>query len=236
VLTDIMGDEDHLGDMDFKVAGTADGINALQMDIKIEGITREIMETALEQAKDGRLHILGEMNKVIDRIAPRCPTTPRASSSSRSIPEKIRDVIGKGGATIRAITEETGAAWTWTPAAASSSPSRKYPRRRARSTRRKCRPDDGSGPHAGLNRSAPGPPRGGGPAPCEKGASVVADAPFFVPGVARRARARCAPGAGTPGRRASRSGREPRRTGCASSPSRHRQGVGPSDTEPLCSD
>jgi len=109
VLTDIMGDEDHLGDMDFKVAGTADGINALQMDIKIEGITREIMETALAQAKDGRLHILGEMNKVID--------THRAEMSEHAPriiefkihPEKIRDVIGKGGSTIRAITEETGA-------------------------------------------------------------------------------------------------------------------------------
>jgi polyribonucleotide nucleotidyltransferase len=109
VLTDIMGDEDHLGDMDFKVAGTAEGINALQMDIKIEGITREIMETALSQAKAGRLHILGEMNKVID--------THRAEMSEHAPriiefkihPEKIRDVIGKGGATIRAITEETGA-------------------------------------------------------------------------------------------------------------------------------
>jgi polyribonucleotide nucleotidyltransferase len=109
VLTDIMGDEDHLGDMDFKVAGTADGINALQMDIKIEGITKEIMETALAQAKDGRMHILGEMNKVID--------THRAEMSEHAPriiefkihPEKIRDVIGKGGATIRSITEETGA-------------------------------------------------------------------------------------------------------------------------------
>jgi len=109
VLTDIMGDEDHLGDMDFKVAGTADGINALQMDIKIEGITQEIMETALGQAKAGRLHILGEMNKVIG--------THRAEMSEHAPriiefkihPEKIRDVIGKGGATIRSITEETGA-------------------------------------------------------------------------------------------------------------------------------
>jgi polyribonucleotide nucleotidyltransferase len=109
VLTDIMGDEDHLGDMDFKVAGTGDGINALQMDIKIDGITREIMETALEQAKAGRMHILGEMNKVID--------THRAEMSEHAPriiefkihPEKIRDVIGKGGATIRSITEETGA-------------------------------------------------------------------------------------------------------------------------------
>ena len=109
VLTDIMGDEDHLGDMDFKVAGPAEGVNALQMDIKIDGITREIMEQALAQAKDGRLHILGEMNKVIE--------THRAEMSEHAPriiefkihPEKIRDVIGKGGATIRALTEETGA-------------------------------------------------------------------------------------------------------------------------------
>ena len=109
VLTDIMGDEDHLGDMDFKVAGPAEGINALQMDIKIDGITREIMEQALAQAKDGRLHILGEMSKVIE--------THRAEMSEHAPriiefkvhPEKIRDVIGKGGATIRALTEETGA-------------------------------------------------------------------------------------------------------------------------------
>jgi polyribonucleotide nucleotidyltransferase len=109
VLTDIMGDEDHLGDMDFKVAGTSQGINALQMDIKIEGITREIMEVALAQAKEGRLHILGEMNKVID--------THRAEMSEHAPriieikihPEKIRDVIGKGGSVIRSITEETGA-------------------------------------------------------------------------------------------------------------------------------
>jgi polyribonucleotide nucleotidyltransferase len=109
VLTDILGDEDHLGDMDFKVAGTDDGITALQMDIKIQGITREIMDIALGQAKDARLHILGEMNKVID--------TPRQEMSEwaptimtlKIDPEKIRDVIGKGGAVIRAITEETGA-------------------------------------------------------------------------------------------------------------------------------
>jgi polyribonucleotide nucleotidyltransferase len=109
VLTDIMGDEDHLGDMDFKVAGTAQGINALQMDIKIEGITAEIMETALHQAKEGRLHILGEMNKVIS--APRGEMSEYAPRiiEIKIHPEKIRDVIGKGGATIRAITEETGA-------------------------------------------------------------------------------------------------------------------------------
>jgi polyribonucleotide nucleotidyltransferase len=109
VLTDIMGDEDHLGDMDFKVAGTNKGINALQMDIKIQGITREIMEIALGQAKDGRLHILGEMNKVIaahrDEMSEHAPRM----LSFKIDPEKIRDVIGKGGVTIRGITEETGA-------------------------------------------------------------------------------------------------------------------------------
>jgi polyribonucleotide nucleotidyltransferase len=108
VLTDILGDEDHLGDMDFKVAGTKDGITALQMDIKITSITREIMKVALDQARDGRLHILGEMNKVLAK--------PRESMSEwaptiitlKIDPEKIRDVIGKGGAVIRQITEETG--------------------------------------------------------------------------------------------------------------------------------
>ncbi|MEA3274121.1 MAG: polyribonucleotide nucleotidyltransferase [Pseudomonadota bacterium] len=109
VLTDIMGDEDHLGDMDFKVAGTTEGINALQMDIKIEGITREIMETALAQAKEGRLHILGEMSKVIDvHRAEMSEHAPRIIDF-KIHPEKIRDVIGKGGSTIRSITEETGA-------------------------------------------------------------------------------------------------------------------------------
>ncbi len=109
VLTDILGDEDHLGDMDFKVAGTETGINALQMDIKINGITREIMEIALGQAKDGRLFILGEMNKAI--AAPREEMSEHAPRivSFKINPEKIRDVIGKGGATIRSITEETGA-------------------------------------------------------------------------------------------------------------------------------
>ena len=108
VLTDIMGDEDHLGDMDFKVAGTDGGINALQMDIKIQGITREIMEIALAQAKEGRLHILAEMNRVIS--APRAEMSEHAPriTSFKINPEKIRDVIGKGGATIRSITEETG--------------------------------------------------------------------------------------------------------------------------------
>jgi polyribonucleotide nucleotidyltransferase len=109
VLTDILGDEDHLGDMDFKVAGSEDGITALQMDIKIEGITREIMEKALEQANAGRLFILGEMNKVISQ--PRAEMSDYAPQmiSMKIDPDKIRDVIGKGGATIRSITEETGA-------------------------------------------------------------------------------------------------------------------------------
>jgi polyribonucleotide nucleotidyltransferase len=109
VLTDILGDEDHLGDMDFKVAGTTQGVTALQMDIKIEGITREIMEQALSQANEGRLHILGEMNKAIS-----VPREEVSDFAPRYItlkinPDKIRDVIGKGGATIRSITEETGA-------------------------------------------------------------------------------------------------------------------------------
>jgi polyribonucleotide nucleotidyltransferase len=109
VLTDIMGDEDHLGDMDFKVAGTASGINALQMDIKIEGITKEIMETALAQAKVGRLHILGEMNKVIGAHRAQMSEHAPRIIEFKIHPEKIRDVIGKGGSVIRAITEETGA-------------------------------------------------------------------------------------------------------------------------------
>jgi polyribonucleotide nucleotidyltransferase len=108
VLSDILGDEDHLGDMDFKVAGTAEGVSALQMDIKIDGITEEIMRTALAQAKRGRLYILGEMAK--------CLTTARTEMSEyaprlitiKIHPDKIREVIGKGGATIRSITEETG--------------------------------------------------------------------------------------------------------------------------------
>ncbi|MEY3464576.1 MAG: polyribonucleotide nucleotidyltransferase [Steroidobacteraceae bacterium] len=108
VLTDILGDEDHLGDMDFKVAGTKDGVTTLQMDIKVEGITPEIMKIALEQAKAGRLHILGEMNKVLS--APREKMSEWAPSiiTLKIDPEKIRDVIGKGGAVIRQITEETG--------------------------------------------------------------------------------------------------------------------------------
>jgi len=108
VLTDILGDEDHLGDMDFKVAGTKDGVTALQMDIKVEGVTPEIMKVALEQAREGRLHILGEMNKVIQE--PRSKMSEWAPSiiTLKIDPEKIRDVIGKGGAVIRQITEETG--------------------------------------------------------------------------------------------------------------------------------
>ncbi|PPT74701.1 polyribonucleotide nucleotidyltransferase [Xanthomonas arboricola pv. populi] len=108
VLSDILGDEDHLGDMDFKVAGTAEGVSALQMDIKIEGITEEIMKQALQQAKAGRLHILGEMAHAL--------TTPRLELSDyaprlltiKIHPDKIREVIGKGGSTIQAITKETG--------------------------------------------------------------------------------------------------------------------------------
>ena len=108
VLSDILGDEDHLGDMDFKVAGTRDGITALQMDIKIDGITREIMQQALAQAREGRLHILDEMGKELD--APRADMSNYAPRfiTMRINPEKIRDVIGKGGATIRALTDETG--------------------------------------------------------------------------------------------------------------------------------
>ncbi len=108
VLTDILGDEDHLGDMDFKVAGTTNGITALQMDIKIQGITKEIMQVALAQAKEARMHILGIMqqtmsqpNQEVSDFAPRLYTM-------KINPEKIRDIIGKGGATIRALTEETG--------------------------------------------------------------------------------------------------------------------------------
>jgi polyribonucleotide nucleotidyltransferase len=109
VLTDILGDEDHLGDMDFKVAGTDGGITALQMDIKIQGITREIMETALDQAKAGRLHILDEMNKEIDSHRVEMSEHAPRIISVKINPDKIRDVIGKGGVTIRSITEETGA-------------------------------------------------------------------------------------------------------------------------------
>ncbi len=109
VLTDILGDEDHLGDMDFKVAGTEAGITALQMDIKIQGITREIMSKALDQAHHARLHILGEMNKVISEPREQMSEWAPTIMTMKIDPEKIRDVIGKGGAVIRAITEETGA-------------------------------------------------------------------------------------------------------------------------------
>jgi polyribonucleotide nucleotidyltransferase len=108
VLTDILGDEDHLGDMDFKVAGTADGVTALQMDIKINGITKEIMEVALTQAKAGRLYILGEMNKVLSSSRSSMSEWAPSIITIKIDPEKIREVIGKGGAVIRAITEETG--------------------------------------------------------------------------------------------------------------------------------
>jgi len=108
VLTDILGDEDHLGDMDFKVAGSAKGVTALQMDIKIQGITEEIMETALEQAHHARMHILGEMNKVISTPGEISEYAP-SMANLKIHPDKIRDVIGKGGAVIRSITEETGA-------------------------------------------------------------------------------------------------------------------------------
>ncbi|MGJ0515723.1 MAG: polyribonucleotide nucleotidyltransferase [Methylomicrobium sp.] len=109
VLSDIMGDEDHLGDMDFKVAGTAEGITALQMDIKIDGITAEIMKTALAQAKTGRIHILGEMNKVLPAARDHMSDYAPRIITFKIDPSKIREVIGKGGATIRGITEITGA-------------------------------------------------------------------------------------------------------------------------------
>ncbi|KIA80535.1 polyribonucleotide nucleotidyltransferase [Chromobacterium amazonense] len=107
VLTDILGDEDHLGDMDFKVAGTAEGITALQMDIKIQGITKEIMQVALEQAKEGRLHILGLMKEAVEGPQELSAHAPRLYVMKIN-PEKIREVIGKGGETIRAITKDTG--------------------------------------------------------------------------------------------------------------------------------
>ncbi len=108
VLTDILGDEDHLGDMDFKVAGTKDGVTALQMDIKVEGVTPEIMKVALEQAREGRLHILAEMNRVIHQSREKMSEWAPSIITLKIDPEKIRDVIGKGGAVIRQITEETG--------------------------------------------------------------------------------------------------------------------------------
>ncbi|HOX70139.1 polyribonucleotide nucleotidyltransferase [Dokdonella sp.] len=108
VLSDILGDEDHLGDMDFKVAGSADGISALQMDIKIDGITEEIMKVALAQAKQGRLHILGEMNKALGAARTEMSEFAPRLLTMRIHPDKIREVIGKGGSVIRSITEETG--------------------------------------------------------------------------------------------------------------------------------
>ena len=108
VLTDILGDEDHLGDMDFKVAGTDDGVTALQMDIKIDGITQEIMRVALRQARDGRTHILSQMNEVIGSARSEMSQYAPRLFTMKVHPDKIRDVIGKGGSTIRAITEETG--------------------------------------------------------------------------------------------------------------------------------
>ena len=108
VLSDILGDEDHLGDMDFKVAGTAEGISALQMDIKIDGITEEIMKTALAQARDGRLHILGEMAKGLSTHRTEMSEYAPRLLTFKIHPDKIREVIGKGGSVIRSITEETG--------------------------------------------------------------------------------------------------------------------------------
>ncbi|MBX3611036.1 MAG: polyribonucleotide nucleotidyltransferase [Hydrogenophaga sp.] len=108
VLTDILGDEDHLGDMDFKVAGTTNGITALQMDIKIQGITKEIMQVALAQAKEARMHILGKMQEAMGEAKTEISDFAPRLYTMKINPEKIRDVIGKGGATIRALTEETG--------------------------------------------------------------------------------------------------------------------------------
>ncbi|VCU69783.1 Polyribonucleotide nucleotidyltransferase [Pigmentiphaga humi] len=108
VLTDILGDEDHLGDMDFKVAGTVNGVTALQMDIKIQGITKEIMQVALAQAREGRLHILEKMREALEGSRGELSAFAPRMLSMKINPEKIRDVIGKGGATIRALTEETG--------------------------------------------------------------------------------------------------------------------------------
>jgi polyribonucleotide nucleotidyltransferase len=108
VLTDILGDEDHLGDMDFKVAGTTNGVTALQMDIKIQGITKEIMQVALAQAKEARLHILGKMQEAMGEAKTEISDFAPRLYTMKINPEKIRDVIGKGGATIRALTEETG--------------------------------------------------------------------------------------------------------------------------------
>jgi polyribonucleotide nucleotidyltransferase len=109
VLTDILGDEDHLGDMDFKVAGTDNGVTALQMDIKIQGITKEIMQVALSQANEARMHILGLMKGSMSEHRSEISTYAPRLITMKINPEKIRDVIGKGGSVIRALTEETGA-------------------------------------------------------------------------------------------------------------------------------
>ena len=108
VLTDILGDEDHLGDMDFKVAGTTNGITALQMDIKIQGITKEIMQVALAQAKEARMHILGKMQEAMSTAKTEVSNFAPKLYTMKINPEKIRDVIGKGGSVIRALCEETG--------------------------------------------------------------------------------------------------------------------------------
>src|SRR6185295_10823923 len=107
VLTDILGDEDHLGDMDFKVAGTEKGVTALQMDIKIEGINKEIMDAALKQAREGRIHILGIMNQAISAPRAELPEYAPRIVTMKIVPDKIREVIGKGGAVIRSICDET---------------------------------------------------------------------------------------------------------------------------------
>jgi len=109
ILSDILGDEDHLGDMDFKVAGTKDGITSLQMDIKITSITSEIMKEALAQAREGRIHILGEMSKAIDKARDNISNYAPTITTVQVHKDKIREVIGKGGAVIREITEKTGA-------------------------------------------------------------------------------------------------------------------------------
>ncbi|MFM8460978.1 MAG: polyribonucleotide nucleotidyltransferase, partial [Polynucleobacter victoriensis] len=108
VLTDILGDEDHLGDMDFKVAGTSNGITALQMDIKVQGITKEIMQVALAQAKEGRLHILSKMQEAMSGVRTELSAHAPRMVTIKIHPDKIREVIGKGGATIQALTKETG--------------------------------------------------------------------------------------------------------------------------------
>ncbi len=108
VLSDILGDEDHLGDMDFKVAGTAEGITALQMDIKIAGVSRDVMKAALEQARDGRLHILGEMAKEIEKPREEMSDYAPRITTIKINTDKIRDVIGPGGKVIRGLVEETG--------------------------------------------------------------------------------------------------------------------------------